>query len=366
MKIFKVIYHCFIFICIAFCSVCANAREYKGLGPFPIKNQNPVYLQNLSLMPVRAMTVSEGTLEFRIDSAYSNLYETGKNSTANVDLDMEYWRISPTVLYGITQDMELGLEIPFVHFNGGFLDAFIQKFHKAFGFPNGGRELVPNGRFSYLFQTNGNTNFNFPPADFGLGDVVLHFKHQLIGEDSDWPALAWFADFKFPTGRQGRGFGSGGPDFGFGTVVDASWKRLHGYFNVGFFAIGGNDMIANYMQNEMLAYSVAGEVSILDNLSVLAQINGSTPLLTKANLDVWDGVPLDLIIGFRGEEQNLIGNQDFIWQVGFSEDLTSVGPSVDFTVFVSLGVRWDIFGRMRPAGDWMVKREKFFKPARGL
>lgn len=347
-----------IFICTAllFLSTIAFAREYDGLGPISVREQNPVYLQTLSLTPKRASVLPEGTIEMRIDSAYSNLFEEGSTATANLDMDMELWRLTPQVSYGLTDDLEIGIEVPLMHFNGGFLDAFIQKFHKFFGFPNGGRNLVPNNRFSYLFQAGGATLFNYPSADMGLGDISLRIKHQLTGEDDDWPAIAWFADIKFPTGKQSRGFGNGSPDFGLGAAIEASWKRLHGYFNAAYYITGGNDMYAGFMNDKMFAYMVAGELTILPTWSLIVELNGSTPLLAHSGLDAWDGVPLNLIVGFKGEEQKLLGGQDFIWQVGFSEDVTSKGPSVDFTVFISLGVRFDLFGRSRPAGDWLAKR----------
>jgi hypothetical protein len=65
---------------------------------------------------------------------------------------------------------------------------------------------------------------------------------------------------------------------------------------------------------------------------------------------------MNLVVGFRGEEKDMLGPLgDFLWQVGFAEDVLSVGPSVDFTVYTSVGVRWNIFKRKRPAGDWLAK-----------
>lgn len=336
------------FFALLFFGICneASARDWAGFGPISVRNQNPIYLQNLSLTPRRATVLPKGIMEARVDSAYSSLFEQESNDIANLDLDMEYWRLAPVVSYGIADGMELGVEIPFIHFSGGFLDGFIQKFHKALGFPNAGRESVPNGRFSYLFQTvSEGTRLEFPPATFGLGDISINFKHELRRNEGGWPAIAWFADFKFPTGRPSRGFGSGSPDFGLGGIVDASWKRLHGYFNFGYFVIGGNNHIEQYMHGEMLAYTLAGEVSLLDDWSLIVQLDGSTPLLTKTKLDNWDGVPLDLIIGFRGEEPELIKGQDLIWQFGFSEDITGSGPSVDFTVFMSIGLRFNLYSK---------------------
>ncbi|HPQ82015.1 MAG TPA: DUF3187 family protein [bacterium] len=333
----------------------AQARSWQGFGPISVRTQNPVYLQTLGLTPQRAEVLAEGTIEIRLDSAYTNLFEREGNANASIDLDMEYWRLAPWITYGLRDDLQVGVEIPLVNFSGGFLDAFIQRFHKTFGLPNGGRESVPNGRFSYRFDAGGQTRFDFPSTALGLGDIVLHFKHQLTGEDSELPAMALFADIKFPTGKASRGWGNGSPDFGFGFALETSWERLHGYVNTMGIATGGNDSFNDFMYGGMFAFAVAGELTLLPSWSLVVQLNGSTPLLGHTGLESWDGVPLDLVVGFKGEEKKLLGGQDFIWQFGFSEDILSSGPSPDFTVFISFGLRFDIFGRSRPAGEWLAR-----------
>ena len=338
------------------CSSDIEARDWQGFGPISVRTQNPVYLQTLGLTPTRAEVLPEGTIEVRLDSAYTNIFERVGNANAALDLDMEYWRLAPWITYGLRDDLQVGVEIPLINFSGGFLDAFIQRFHKAFGFPNGGRESVPNGRFSYRFDAGGTTRFDFPSTSMGLGDIAIHFKQQLTGEESDLPAMALFADIKFPTGMPSRGWGNGSPDFGFGFALETTWKRLHGYVNTMGVATGGNDNYGDFMYGGMFAFMVAGELTLLPSWSLVVQLNGSTPLLGHTGLGDWDGVPLDLVVGFRGEEKKLLGGQDFIWQFGFSEDILSSGPSPDFTVFISFGLRFDIFGRSRPAGEWMARK----------
>lgn len=336
----------------------AWAKDYDGLGPISVRNQNPVYLQNLGLTPTRAETLAHGTMEMRVDSAYSNLLERAMKPASRVDMDMELWRIALHASYGLTRDFEVGMEIPFYNSNHGFLDGFVDAFHDVFRFPTGSRKDVPNNRYSYTAFAGGRTLFDYPSADFGLGDIVFHVKNQLTGEDDDWPALSWFADLKLPTGKKSRGFGSGAPDFGFGAAMEASYQRLHGHVNTAYFALGGNDMIDGYQYNDMFAYMLAGEVTLLPTWSVIAQLAGSTPLLHGIPSDQWNGVPLELTIGVRGEEKELFKKGVFIWQFGFSEDVACRGPSIDFTVFASIGFRFDLLGRKRPVGDWIAKNSR--------
>lgn len=339
------------------------ARDYESFGPFDSRIQNPIYLQNLWLTPRRAEVLPEGTFELSLNSAFSNLFEKQNNANYALNLDMEVWRPALSMEYGITRDFEIGIEIPFFHTSGGFLDSFIQKFHKAFGLPNGGRDQVQNGLFRYQLASGGADLFDYSSTKFGLGDITLRFKNQFAGEDSDWPALAWFADLKFPTGSKSHGIGSGAPDFGLGVALDASWKRLHGYVNTAYYVIGGNSDFENLMHSELFAFMIAGEVSIIPTLSVLVQLQGGTPMLKGTGLENWDGVPMDLVVGFRGEERDVLGELgDLVWQFGFAEDITSRGPSIDFTVYASVGFRFDLFDRSRPSGDWLALRSTNHKP----
>jgi hypothetical protein len=333
------------------------AKEYPAFGPLTVRNQNPIYLQTLGLTPKRATTLPLGTTEIRIDSAYSNIFEKGASATTRLNLDMELWRLALHLQYGIREDLEVGIEIPFFHTSGGFLDAFIQKFHRFFGLPNGGRDRVPNNQYHYEFYENGQLIYDAPSQRFNLGDVTLKLKHHVLDEGRYHPAVAWFADMKFPTGRNSKGLGNGAFDFGLGVALEKSYKRIHGYLNVEYIVTAADNILDNYMRHTMLAYATAFEVTLLDTWSVIIQLAGSTPLLTNTEIESWDGVPLDLVIGFRGCEKGLIGGHDLIWQAGFSEDVLSKGPSVDFTAFASIGIRFHRPQKVFNKDQWLASTQ---------
>ncbi len=318
-------------------------------GPFPIRTQHPIYLQTVTILPARAEVLAPGEMEWRIDSAYSNLYEreTGGN---DINLDMELWRVAWVAQYGFAPDWEVGLEIPTLHFEGGFLDGFIQDFHDAFGFPNGGRESVANGTFNYRVTRNGLT-YTVGSQALDIGDLTLTLKNQLLAEEEGLPGLAWIFAFKFPSGDADAGLGSGNPGFGLGAALEKSYRRLHGYLNLNFLIDGGNDSIENLTYKEFFDFSLAGEFSFSKKVSALVQFVGGTPRLKGTNLETWDGVPLDFIVGARGS----VGK--FFWQAAFSEDIRAVGPSVDFTTWISVGYR---FGTTQLyQGDFLAKNYNF-------
>ncbi|MFH1654283.1 MAG: DUF3187 family protein [Pseudomonadota bacterium] len=317
------------------------AKDYNHFGPIGVRIQNPLYLQNLGLTPRRAQTLKKRQLEVYGDSSYSNMFETGMNNNNELWLDMELWRIGFNVNYGLSDDFEVGLELPFYHMWGGFLDGFIEDFHKAFGFPNGGRERFPKNQYHYYYKRRGVDIFNYPSQMFSVGDLKLSLKNKIVDETRLKPLISWFAELKFPTGDEGAGISNGELDFGLGVALQKSYKRFHTYFNAEYIVSGGNSKFGTDVHIQNLAYMIAFELTILPTWSAILQLNGATPLYSGTGMKEFEGVPLDLVVGFRGEEPGLIKGNDLFWQFGFTEDILSDGPSVDFTVFMSLGFRFN-------------------------
>ncbi|MDP2600076.1 MAG: DUF3187 family protein [Deltaproteobacteria bacterium] len=329
-----------VLILLLFLSPSVYARDYAGQGPLITRTQHPVYLQMVNLNPDRAMALPTGLLEVRVDSAYSNIFERQADKTYFVDLDMELWRIGWVGTYGLGKGFDVGMEVPLLHMNGGYLDGFIQDYHNAFGFPNGGRDQVPNGIFEYFVRENGRTRYQVGSQDLNIGDITLFMKHQLLHETDVLPALSWRFGFKFPSGDPDKGMGSGNPGFGFGVAAEKSYKKLHGYLNANYLVDGGNEAIENLMETGSFVFTVAGEWSFSDRISLLLQLDGGTPRLKGTGLEEWDGVPMDFIVGVKGDAFWGKTANPFFWEFGFAEDILAEGPSVDFTIYITIGVRF--------------------------
>lgn len=318
------------------------ASEYTPKGPLNLRNQNPIYLQFLNLEPTRAVALKKGEYSFRIDNSYSNVFERGINSSNNLLLDMEILRTALKFDAGIYDGMSAGIEIPFLRLDTGFLDKFLQDYHNAFGFPNAGREAQPNGTFTYRLSRNGNVVYQVvDQEDLNIGDITLNFKHNFWEEKDIRPAVAWLFYLKLPTGDRGEGLGSGSPDFGFGTALEKSYNRWHGYLNLAYFVNGGHEPLQDYIYDIYFSYVAGIELSVSKPVSIVSQINGGSPLLKGTGLSQWDWAPLDLQVGIKGEHNlNAPLLNRFFWQLGFSEDLNANGPSVDITILGSIGIKF--------------------------
>lgn len=316
---------------------------YEAFGPINLRTQHPVFLQASDLTPRAAKVLPAGTLQIRQDLAYSNFFEEASNANFRVDYDMELLRTNTNILWSAGKGFQLGLEIPFMRFDEGFMDAFIEKYHHTFGFPNAGRETLPQNRFGYRFARNGVDLMNIPKQGFALSDLIFSLQHQVNAEGRRMPAVAWFVDFRIPSGKQQDGTTTDEPGLVLGLAVQKSHKRFHGHANLAFILPGENERMQPYLHDQRFAFALTGEYSLLPTWSILLQVSGGTPYGQNTGMDTWDAPPLDIVLGFRGKETEIFGkNNNLIWQFGFSEDAINKSPSVDFTTFFSLGMEFGL------------------------
>lgn len=316
-----------------------NITAYHEFGPLSVRSQNPLYLLMIAEELEKTTTLNKNQWSFSLDTSYSNLFEWHpKDTGTGLQLDMELLRLAFEVRYGITNHFEVGLEIPFLNFSGGFLDNFIQGYHSAFGFPNGGRELVEDNSFSYLVSQDGSTLYSVNKKPFGLSDIILKQKLKFFEETKTLPSLSIKTQFKIPTGSRTEGTGSNQPDFSFSLLAQKNYKRLHSYTQIGFLATGGHSDLSPILKKGGFLFGQAFELNLFEHLSLVAQISGNTTLFKNVDISELSQPVFDLTIGFTGEAKLKKGKVNY--QFGFMEDPLSSGPSTDFTVFLKGGISY--------------------------
>lgn len=314
-----------------------TAKERNFTGPLLTRTQNPLLLQFLQLLPTSAETLGKGHAAISAETAFSNIFEKeDRTPGTGIDIDMEIWRSAFFLQYGLGHGFELDLEIPFLHTSGGFLDSSIQSYHRAFGFPNGGRENVANGRFSYGVSQNGAEIYSVPAEAWAASDWTLLLKKSIVHHDHGWN-LSLQHLFKIPVGQASNGSGSGNFDYGFSLTSSEQWKRLQFTTQIGFVFWGGHSSLHPILRNNSFQWIQSVEVYLLRPLSLLVQLQGMTPPFKNTNDNkTLDVVPLDLIVGFAGKAFSTDHGHLF-WQVGFGEDPLGKGPSVDFSTYFRSG-----------------------------
>jgi hypothetical protein len=150
--------------------------------------------------------------------------------------DGETTRFELRYRYGLSDRVELGIEIPYVWHESGGLDSLVDNWHDWFGFPGGFRRSRPKDELEFRFEDGGEPLIGLSGNTNGPGDLRLFAGWKLMdGANHD---IALRLGAKFATGDGEDLLGSGGFDYSLGIAGDiealfgvdgwTAFYRLHG------------------------------------------------------------------------------------------------------------------------------------------
>lgn len=217
----------------------------SGRGPIQLRNMRPYNLLFLQFMPESGDVLASGagSLSFQWDAA-NNMLIPSPNQGATVVEDNEYERFLFSWRKGLGRQLELGVFVPILWRNGGFMDGLLSGWHSLWGFPGRGDDDVL-GRDAYpkyrsilrVVDSSGNTRIDQGNA-FGPGDVSVTLKSSLI-RTTPRAALAARLGLKLPTGNPTVLLGSGNADVGLSLDARYSVGRdVILYLNAGGILMG--------------------------------------------------------------------------------------------------------------------------------
>ncbi|HET6418882.1 MAG TPA: DUF3187 family protein [Geobacteraceae bacterium] len=304
------------------------------ITPFYTYNQSPLIqihglpaIDNAALVPVGRL----GTL-LSVDAA--NNFSVDSNASESVTLDGETYRFTLAGRYGIANGFEVGVDIPYVVHSGGFMDGFIQDYHHFFGFPNGGRESVPNGRLLYQYSSSYNDGVSLSDSTSGLGDIRLTGAMQLYRQDGETPrAVALRASLKLPTGNSHRLLGSGSTDFSLWLDASEDYKlpclgHLTGFGAIGGMVMGDGDVLERQQRTAAGFASLGFGWSPIDWFALKLQANAHTPIYQDSSLREVNESSIQLVSG-----GTFAFTKNTSLDLGISEDvIVETSPDVVFTL----------------------------------
>ena len=342
-KLIRAVY--IIFLLTVFCYPCEGAYsadrtfpeknwlyQRNPSAPIPLKNDMPLYLLFLNMTPDKAETLPKGKFSFFPNYAISNIIidkVTTPSELYIVQIDTEVHRFSCDLRYGLRDDMELGVEIPYIRLSRGTLDGFIESFEDFFNFTTpGARERADDYDFNYRIAYNYNYMVSESAPRGGLGDMVFSFKYRMRDEDEEWPRLALKASIKAPTGSDSKLLGSGGVDFGLSLLVDKNWAdKLFLYLNLNAIYVQKPDIFTYFDMDEyILSGMFAAEYFFTDRFSTTLQLSSNTsPYPGDSGTDPLDNEALMLLLAFAYD----FGGPK--WHISVTENVfTDSSPDVSF------------------------------------
>jgi hypothetical protein len=307
----------------------------EGLGLFPVRNFQPVQLLFLGIQGDRAAVLPKGKLDIRTELAETNSIFSEQTPTTNVTMKLETLRSGLFFRYGLTDQLEVGIEIPALYQYGGFLTGLVTQTERLTTGLTGTRQQLEGTGFAYNVSRNGQTIFKGSEGSFGQGDITLSGKYQLLKETEWLPALSARALIKVPTGDSTRDLGSGHVDMGLGLAAEKQFlSRWIAYANVnGVFPTGpvGGFTVRPYMTG-----LAAVEYLWSRNFSLVAQFDYYSTPFHDTGFKFLDRGVTEVAAGF-----NYLLRHNVLWQVYGVENVDFItGSAADFTLSTVMTYRF--------------------------
>ncbi len=309
-----------------------TAEGSSDILPFYSYNQSPlVQIYGLpALGPARVL--AKDKVDASVQMHVANNSTEASNSAEQIVLDGETHRLTLVVRQGLANGYEWGVELPYLSHSGGFMDDFIEDWHRTFGLPQGNRLSTPPHRIDYRYIRNGAELVNVSRSTKGIGDIRLSAAVQLSHNFGE-RIVALRGNLKLPTGESADLLGSGGTDLALwlsvapGTKTVESWR---GYGGSGILLLTDGDVLPSQQRNYVAFGNVGLSYRMIPSLALNVQLDAHSALYSGSDLRQLNANAF----------QGLLGA---LWEftpgkyAGFSisEDLT-VGASPDFVFNLSL------------------------------
>jgi len=331
----KHIYTIIVFFSLFFFNICGSleAQELQDLfirdtrydnrnGPLITKTTAVWQMLNLNFQAIESTVPPKGTFRIGIQWTLGNFF-VPKDITSDrryiLETDTETYTYNFDIMYSITDWYTVGVELMLVHHGSGFMDPYIQSFHKTTSSPNGGREYYHDNSFSiFLIDRLTNTYIiNVRSKTFGFGDTVLKNRfHIFHTKEREFGIGAVFA-IKFPTGDSEKMRGSGNFDFGFGIPVEIAPFRwwiiyVNAFYIINLPFIGGVGRNFTIDLANRWQVVVSSEFIVSRFSSLILQINLFNSPWNKINYDRISGMGVEIYLGFKYRISKNITFQFFI------------------------------------------------------
>lgn len=270
--------------------------------PFHSQNQSPL-VRIFGLPSAESATMLyPGGKKVQITLDHSSSFLDDELPDEHIIIDGETTRLTFAGRYGLTRNMEIGIEIPYVYHGGGFLDEVIIDYHDGFGFPAGRRDEAPFNRLLFQYRRHGVDQLTMDASGGGLGDIFLTAGLSLYNNAALYSqAFALRAGVKLPTGDSSRLFGSGSTDFSLWLTGSDEFRLPLGrgtlFAAAGMMAMTEGDILADQQRHWVGFGTVGLGWKPSSRVAFKIQMDGHTPLYEGSNLKHLSANAGQLLVG---------------------------------------------------------------------
>ena len=316
--------------------ISASSAWSAAVDQSAIPTVNRMPLIRLLGLPVaeNADIVAKGHSKFQLSFEHSSLFNVDDAGPQQAFIDGESSSLTFSYRRAVSDRLVLGAELPVISHQSGFMDSFVEGWHRTFGFPNGRRDEFPRDQLRYSITTpNGSIDLNSSAT--GIGDIALLAQYKL--HDTNASRLTGQLRVELPSGDADELSGSGSVDVAIGALYANSQllSAVGAHFNAGGGVLfpGDSDLLPELQKNTVFyANATLARRLFKDWLTVKLQLEAHTALY---NTDIKPlgstSVQFSFGAGIRLSKR-------WLMNVAMSEDI-AVRTAPDFTILLGLEYR---------------------------
>jgi hypothetical protein len=250
---------------------------------------------------------------------YASVIEHATLPRADYDLDAEILRLRLRAARDLSPGAFLELDASVGGAYSGFLDGFLNWYHRTLGITLEERDRRPNDAFLYRIELPNGVVLPRRPSTLFLGDVraavgLRHSRH-----------LQTVLSLTLPTSTAPAGYGRGVPAAGVVTTVHLPVARPLVYEgSLGLGATPAHGALAPFQRTTFLSASSGARWRFWGRQSLYANLIYHSPYYHDTTMPPLDRRELSLDFGWI-----LATRAGREWRLGLTEDLEPGGPGVD-------------------------------------
>ncbi len=273
--------------------------------PIAARNLNPfIQIFGIPLMET-ATLIPVGKSQIRIHYDISNNSASGTSRSETAVIDGETYRTSIIWRKGMSHNLELGVEIPFISHTSGLFDRYIGGWHDILQLTNNRRDNQPNNSLSYYYFREYGVAHNISCCGSDepeLGDIRFFATQPLIYSKTN--PTSFTVSIKAPTGKESKLKGSGDVDFSIALNGNNSTRyqqwQITTFGQIGLIMIGQNQRkglpLANLRREAALFGGYGASWRYHPKVDFKAQLNAHTSMY-NSDVDALGGTSIMLSAG---------------------------------------------------------------------
>ena len=305
------------------CVALASPRALSQSEPLQITNLSP--LASLRAIPSQRSVEAARGLSWVASTTLSNHFTVEKRDRETLFLDGQTDALTLSLRYGLPNQWDVAVTLPWRHHSGGYTDNLISSWHRFFGLPDGNRDNYPIDALHYqLSQPEHDRRLSRSAS--GLGDIHVAVSRPLL--EIDGGQLGISAGMKTASGQSSDWLGSGATDLY--ALLRFSGQQLGGWplwwhGQLGGTKAGESDLLGPQQRRSLWFAGLAAEWRFSPRWSALMQYDAHSALLDGELEALNDPAGmLSFALRWRPTSRWMI-------DVGFSEDVVvESAPDITF------------------------------------